>query len=292
MSDDRAFERVMDDWLADGSDRTPASTVDAVLLAIKTTPQERDLGIPWRTNPMSNRFRLAAVTVVAVIAVGVLALNLPRPGGVGGSGSSPSPSPLASPSPSAAAATVVDTAAFLGDFALPLQVTLPAGWTLRHGDVTGQVQLLDLGATPGDSSTWWGPDIEIVDGGWVRDPANVSTSAPDRGPAARIPFPADFFGYLAGLDGLTVVQEAAPVTIGGVQGSRIVVKTPAFHPLIWLAGDFAWLGVDSDGTTTTSYTLLVVQGKSLLIVETEGDAVFADREAQVQAILQTIVFGS
>ena len=39
MSDDRAFERAVDDWLEDGSDRTPRPAVDAVLLAIKTTPQ-------------------------------------------------------------------------------------------------------------------------------------------------------------------------------------------------------------------------------------------------------------
>ena len=32
--------------------REQAQAIDGVLLAVKTTPQERDLWIPWRPNPM------------------------------------------------------------------------------------------------------------------------------------------------------------------------------------------------------------------------------------------------
>ena len=31
---DRTFERAMSEWLESGSDRTPAATIDAVLLAV------------------------------------------------------------------------------------------------------------------------------------------------------------------------------------------------------------------------------------------------------------------
>lgn len=93
MNDDQAFERATRALLDDGSDRTPAATIDAVLLAVRTTPQERDLRIPWRTAPMSNPLRLVAAIAVIVV-VGVAAFNL--------FGSSPGVGGVASPSPTVA----------------------------------------------------------------------------------------------------------------------------------------------------------------------------------------------
>ena len=97
MNDDQAFERATRAFLEDGSDRTPAATIDAVLLAVRTTPQERDLRIPWRTAPMSNPMRLVAAIAVIVVA-GVAAFNLSDPRRVGGVGGASSPSPTVSPS--------------------------------------------------------------------------------------------------------------------------------------------------------------------------------------------------
>jgi hypothetical protein len=102
MNDDHAFESASQEWLRDGSDRTPAAAIDAVLLAVRTTPQERDLRIPWRTAPMSNRMRLlvafAAVLVVAIpIAIGGGLLGGPERG-VGAASASPSPTRSAVPS--------------------------------------------------------------------------------------------------------------------------------------------------------------------------------------------------
>lgn len=68
---DRTFERAVRDWLDDGSDRTPRHAIDAVLLAVKTTPQERDLRLPrlaWRPRTMFDRLAVAAVA--AVVAIG------------------------------------------------------------------------------------------------------------------------------------------------------------------------------------------------------------------------------
>ena len=96
MNGDRAFERATRDWLEDVIDRTPASTIQAVLLAVRTTPQERDLRIPWRTPRMSNPMRLAAaIAIVAVVAFAGLNLF-----GRGGTGSTPTPSPTTTPTPS------------------------------------------------------------------------------------------------------------------------------------------------------------------------------------------------
>jgi hypothetical protein len=146
MSDDRAFERAMDNWLADGSDRTPLPVVDAVLLAVKTTPQERDLRIPWRTPPMSAPLRLAAgIAIVAVI--GFAALTVFRPGTGPGTVSSPTPSATLVPSPSPT--SLVDGARRLpitgpiepGRYyiekslwsAATFSFTMPAGWSAQNG---------------------------------------------------------------------------------------------------------------------------------------------------------------
>jgi hypothetical protein len=100
---DRQFERAVIDWLEDGSDRTPRRSIDAVLLAVKTTPQERDLRIPWRTPRMpalSRATGLAAAAVVAVIGAGALFyLGSGKPAGNGG------PAATVSPTPTAAGAT-------------------------------------------------------------------------------------------------------------------------------------------------------------------------------------------
>src|SRR6476661_4478163 len=93
MNDDHDFERATRALLDDGSDRIPAATIDAVLLAVRTTPQERDLRIPWRTTTMSAPMRLFAAIAIVLI-VGVAAFNL--------LGSSPGLGGVASPSPTAA----------------------------------------------------------------------------------------------------------------------------------------------------------------------------------------------
>lgn len=77
MSDDRTFERAMQAWLEAGSDRTPPAAVDAVLLAVRTTPQQRGIRAPWRTLDVNTPLRLVAgIAAVAVLGVaGVLFLN-------------------------------------------------------------------------------------------------------------------------------------------------------------------------------------------------------------------------
>lgn len=77
MTDNRDFDRAVAHWLDDGSDATPPEIINAVLLAARSTPQERDVRISWRTSPMKH---LAyAVAAVAILAVGVTALSALSP---------------------------------------------------------------------------------------------------------------------------------------------------------------------------------------------------------------------
>ncbi len=93
MNDKRDFDRAVDRWLNDGSDATPPEVIDAVLLAARSTPQERDFRGPWRTTSMTSYLRVAAV--IALVAIGsTAAMFTLGPAGFGGTNATPSPSPV------------------------------------------------------------------------------------------------------------------------------------------------------------------------------------------------------
>ena len=71
MNDKRDFDHAVDRWLEDGSDVTPPGVIDAVVLA-RSTPQERDFRISWRTSPTWRRAYAVAALAVAVAALAVL----------------------------------------------------------------------------------------------------------------------------------------------------------------------------------------------------------------------------
>ena len=102
MNSDRDFERTAAEWLDAGSDATPPRVIDAVLLAVRTTPQERDFGIPWRTLFMKRALYAAAIVVVAIAGVAAALYAFGRGPNVG-SGPTPSPSTQESQAPSAPA---------------------------------------------------------------------------------------------------------------------------------------------------------------------------------------------
>ena len=102
---DRTFERAVRDWLEDGSDRTPPPAIHAVLLAVKTTPQVRDLRIPRRFTKMPSHLRLAAaaIAVIALLGGGAIwyvgqSTDPSPPTATGSPVSSLAPSPTAMPS--------------------------------------------------------------------------------------------------------------------------------------------------------------------------------------------------
>ncbi|HEY8636985.1 MAG TPA: hypothetical protein VIL81_06940 [Candidatus Limnocylindrales bacterium] len=90
MNDDRSLERAARSWLEAGPTKAPDRAVDAALLRIETTPQERDLRIPWRLPKMTTPARVATAAVIGVLAVGgaFFVYNRPQPA-VGGPAASP-----------------------------------------------------------------------------------------------------------------------------------------------------------------------------------------------------------
>jgi len=71
---DRTFERAVLDWLEDGSDRSPRPAIEAVLLAVRTTPQERERAVTRRFTMQARTLRLvaAAMALVAVLGGGAV----------------------------------------------------------------------------------------------------------------------------------------------------------------------------------------------------------------------------
>ena len=110
MSDDRRFERDARAWLEIGPTDAPDRVVQAALIEIDTTSQERDFGVPWRLPIMSMTSRLAAAAVVVVVAVGV-AFVFFRPGASDVGSPSPSPQVTAAPTPSQASSVTVNNIA-------------------------------------------------------------------------------------------------------------------------------------------------------------------------------------
>ncbi|HKG56275.1 MAG TPA: hypothetical protein VKA85_03440 [Candidatus Limnocylindrales bacterium] len=109
MSDDRTFDRIARSWLETGPTKAPEAAVENALLAIESTPQERDLRVSWRLPTMNNMTRLVAALAIAILAVGAGVVMLRPTGATVGSGPSSAPatsppSPTVVPSSSAAAA--------------------------------------------------------------------------------------------------------------------------------------------------------------------------------------------
>ena len=113
MTTERDFDRLARAWLELSPNEAPDRTIEAVLRAVRSTPQVRRPGrwLLWRF-PVMTRPVLATGALVVIVAVLGAALLLGRgpSANVGGPSASPSPSATAVPSIAAASATPTPTA--------------------------------------------------------------------------------------------------------------------------------------------------------------------------------------
>ena len=161
MTEDLRFVRTARDWLELGPVEAPADVIQAALLEIDTTPQERDLRVPWRSPRMPTFVRAlaAAAVVVGLAAVGALFLQRPNQALVGG----PSPSPSV-PSPSASQSA--GSPAALGDLSQAYQsdrygytVYYPTDWSVTPALTSWQ---------PGTHTLWGDPALDTLQSRAVR----------------------------------------------------------------------------------------------------------------------------
>jgi hypothetical protein len=298
MSDDREFLRATSEWLEAGSDRTPAEAVDAVLLAIRTTRQDRVLPNPWRHIDM-HALGKALVAATAVVAIALAWTSFgPSTNNVG---VAPSPTPTPTPTPSVL--TSRESAALEpGRYAFPslhtgvpaelgttyprLSITVPSGWSGRS-NLVGKDATGDLGPAAPFLFVW------AFDRGYI-DPCTDHTPVqPAAGSGA-----AGLLDVIAGQPGV----DAGPitdVTVGGHDGKYVDFTVTIDPATCGDVGDPFWIwgspdgdrrygvdqnrperayAIDVDGTIYTFFTN-----------EPRGDLLAADR-AELQRLIDSIEF--
>ena len=302
MSDDRAFERAVDDWLADGSDRTPRPVVDAVFLAIKTTPQSRDLRIPWRTRPMSVPLRLAAgIAVVAI--VGFAALTVFTPGTSPGSGPTPAPSATLAPTPSpsllpAAGALEPGTYDWIAYYTpvggARFTVTVPEGWATAEG---GVFVYRNCGAAAASMPPFTGSG-EVLLAIWTvshvyTDACHHDATLVDAGTTID-----ELASLLVAQKG-RVASAATDVTLGGFPAKRIELTVPADLDVTKCDGGIIRFWPDpgpdesgglcctAGGSTDVVY-VVDVAGDRFAVVARHQASSSAEELAELQAIVDSI----
>ena len=160
MTDDRSLERAARSWIELGPTQAPSHAVEAALLRIETTAQERDLRIPRRFTVMPMFARVAAAAVLGALLVGG-AVYLFSPGGRSGVGA-PVPSPTSVSTP-ATTASPAATPTIAPD-AVPQQMLgnwqSPAGQSIAGLYDSGEY--IQLTIDPNDNRHLW---IETLHGG-------------------------------------------------------------------------------------------------------------------------------
>lgn len=280
MTDDREFLRATTDWLESGSDGTPPQAIDAVLLAIRTTRQDRALRSPLRPINMTifARVAVAAAAVVTLALVFNLGLN-------GGIGSSPTPSPTASPSPRTFAGldhpTLEPGTRYVTSdpFPIPISFVVPAGW---------------LGNVGGPYGVWLGPVVgndvvafNIFDKVYA-DPCHF-----DRGSFEKPPTSVDgLANALVNLPGIKadrptdVSLDGYPAKLVTLQGPDDVTGCNEQTYRLWELPRGAVLDLVPGG----SYRLwlLNIQGHRLVVVAVHEPGESAAKTADVQSVIDSI----
>ena len=272
---DQLFERAVRDWLEDGSDRTPRPAMEAVLLAIKTTPQERDLRIPRRFTRMPTYMRLAAAVAVLAI-VGVGALTLFKGPDIG---SRPTPAPTASPTAPPLTEGSLDPGRYRWDAdGLRVTMTVPAGWESTSASGIGKAPFeLPDGVNLGfaQPATVFG------------DPCDPEGTAEPIGPTVD-----DLVTALADLPNVTGAAQA-DATISGFSGKHLsfVVDTEGIDCVMGLYGQGSFVRAAENGQRQDLWIVDVAGTRLVIDAATFPETPAGDR-VEMQAIVDTLLIES
>ena len=273
MNPDRDFDRMLDQWFADGPMEVADRVVGQVADRIERQPQRPAWRLLWRS-PMRPAI-IYGLAAAAVLIVAVVGYNLlPRGPSVGGPRATVTPAPTetsSAPTPSPVPG-LIDASRF----GVPLTLTLSGDWTyllvepnnleLLHGGT-------DLGFHPLSKVT--------LPGTTTTDP--------------WIPVPADFIAWVQERPEFTDFQAPRPVTVGGRAGTEI---DAAF---VWETGmtkrDFlrytsgAWLY--DEGNVGHRIRFIIVPGTAgdgfMIVVNIVG-ADFDAATTELDAVLATVQY--
>lgn len=251
---EKLFQHAVREWLEDGSDRTPRPAIDAVLLAVKATPQERDLRIPRRFMLMPPYMRLAAgIALVAVLGAGALLIS--RGPVVGPS----TPTPTASPAAKGCGGLIPTLLMAVGCtyestvFAHPLSIT-PIDLWLVGNESARAVSFQGYARSVEDS------EVTLLVLGSVADGGCMTATEPL--PSAPLPRTAD--EYIAWVRG-AAPEAVGPVsaTVGGLPAMKLTIPTPD--------ADCRSITLGSTAQTPGAYhTLLCSSACTLYVIDDGG----------------------
>jgi len=179
MTSQLDIDRILDGFLADGTEELADHVLEAALNDIDGTNQRRAWWPPRRFAQMNN-FAKPAMAATAVLVVGILAFKLLPSFGIG---DTPTPTPIATPTPSASPVPEISVGPLSagtylmpnGDWTLPLTVTVPSGWALnadgfihKGGPYEGATGVTGIALATwlithvyGDSCQWQGTLLEV-----------------------------------------------------------------------------------------------------------------------------------
>ena len=175
-------------------------------------------------------------------------------------------------------------------FHLPLTITYGPGWEANvHANAIDIVN-----ANPAlPQREWWGGGVALVNGAHVADPARITDPAQMKTSSLSdfVPWPVDFFAYVTSIPGVKVMQAPTPVTIGGIQGTQIVIRTPeVMHTMLWLKDD--WTGLGDDYSNRIELLILLdVNGEPVLLEFDDSPDKFDEHYPLVQEVFNSITFG-
>jgi hypothetical protein len=261
MTDDRSLERAARSWLEAGPTEAPDRAVEAALVRIQTTPQERDLRSPWRLPKMNTPVRVVTAAVIGVLAVGGALFMLGRPGPSAVGGRVPSPTPVLSVAPSQAtpAPSTATSPSNTGPPALPngplaagTYVSTPfaagkpytscmtppqPGCSESEDDSIGVTLTVPDGWAGVDSAVWLaaeensapaGAALGFSRGGWLHSDPCVTAAQVTAGvkPDVAVGPSVDAFANALADHPLLGATDPVAVTLGGYSGKYVDLQLP------------------------------------------------------------------
>jgi hypothetical protein len=312
MTDDRSLERAARSWLEAGPTEAPDRAVEAALHRIRTTPQERDLRIPWRLPKMTIPVRVAAAAVIGVVAVGGALFMLGTPGQSGVGGPGPTSSPTASPTPTTSPTPTAPQALPVGAIPAGTYVMTPfAGVDSKVTVCIGQPGCIEPAADNARAESirltltvpdgWMSPEnagitvqgkaftapdhawLFINRGAWLR-------TDPCRSPVPDIPVGPTFDAFAEALAVHPILDTTAPVdvTLGGYSGKYMDLHVPSDDS--GCDGYWPWEpGVYAQGPGHEWHLwILDVDGIRVVIQAIDYAATSAQRQAELRAMVESI----
>lgn len=232
---ERTFDRIAEDFLADGPTVLADRVFDAALGEVHRTRQRRVLrGVRWRF-PNMHTYAKFAVAAVVVIAVGYLGLTFLRPAGTGvGGPPAATPTPVATATPTSGPTAPPLTGRFTSE-RHGFSISYPETWSTRPATTAWTSGYVDLMQDSGD--VLYEPS----------NPGNIwlAIASQPLGGRTAAQWEADVWQFLVADDPATAScsSAAVPITIDGAPGisacnlALVTASDRGYYVLLYVSAD-------------------------------------------------------